>query len=564
MKEAHVKPLIGIIGGRGRFGGWFRGFFESYGLKVIVADKKTKLTQKELAKQADITVVCVPISETVKVIRAVRDMVRNDALLCDFTSIKEAPLKEMMKTKSKCGVLGIHPLFGPLSSSLKNQAVIFCRGRDNHWSGFLKKFFEESGSKVLFLDPGDHDYRMAVIQALTHFINIVFIKTIQKQKVKSLNIYSSPVFRLQSILAARIFGGKPKLYADIELENPYFKKIIDDYFREAKKIIGFIKRKDKKNFVKNFKEAAFFMKSFIPVAESRVAELVSLVDRQPVEIKQTKGAIALKKKQEISYLGPEGTFSHQTALRIFGGHQRCIPAATITQVFDAVMNEEADFGVVPFENSTEGLIQETLDNLARYPLKVVGSYHLPIHLFLLGRTEDFRNIKMIKSHAQPIAQSKNWIGRNFPNIPVEIESSSTKAILSTTDPTVAFIAGSEAAKRYHLRILAENIEDKKTNITQFYVLAKKDSPKLQKALHATRTLLLLAVYDRAGVLRDILNHFANRRLNLSKLHSKISEGEGWDYYFLLEVEAMTNDKKLKETLKNIKEYCSVVRILGVT
>ncbi len=307
------------------------------------------------------------------------------------------------------------------------------------------------------------------------------------------------------------------------------------------------------------------MKNFIPIAQSKTIELISLMDRQPIEIKQNLKPIKLKKSNKrIAFLGPKGTFSHQAVLDIFSKNSRQVPCSTITQVFEKVFNGDAIFGVAPFENSTEGMVQETLDNLVRYQLRIVGSYNLPIHLCLLGRTNNLQKIKVIKSHSQPIAQCRNWLSKNFPNVLLETESSSIKAILSTKDPSVAFIASKQAAKKYGLKILAENIEDKKTNITNFYVLAKSPATQLSKKLKAQKTLLLLAVYDRPGVLRDILSQFADRKLNLSKLHSKVSDAEGWDYYFFLEIESLPKNKKLKEALEETKQYCSIIRVLGST
>lgn len=560
------NPLIGIIGGNGRFGSWFKGFFESKGLRVLISSRKTKLTPKEMAKMCDIVIVCVSIPETVRVIREIRNCVRPDALLCDFTSIKSQPLKEMLKAKSNCGVTGMHPLFGPLVASLSKQIIVFCSGRDNCWTKFLKKLFEDSGAAVVFADPEKHDEQMAIVQALTHFINIAFSRAVQKNKnMKLLNLFSTPVFRLQSILAGRVLGGNPELYADIEMENIFFKKIAKNFLKEAKNFIGYVERKDKNKFIRDFQEAAFFMRNFIPIAQAKAVELITLMDKQPIELKRTQGLIKFNRneKSRVAFLGPEGTFSHEAEKSIFSKGVE-VPCSTITGVFDAVMNENVSFGVVPIENSKEGIIQETMDNLIKYPLEIIGSRNIPIHINLMARTKDIGKIKMIKSHAQPIAQSHDWLNKNLPGVKFNAESSSTKAILSTKNREVAFLGSSEAARQYKLHILAKNIEDKKNNITQFYVIAKKDSPQLSKILKTTRTLVLFAVYDRPGVLRDILNHFADYKLNLTKLHSRISEGEGWDYYFFVEVEGLPTDEGLREVLKDIKKHCSIVRVLGTT
>lgn len=556
------NPIIGIIGGTGRFGGWFKGFFEERGFKVLISSRKTELTVRELAGKSDIVIVSVPIAETKKIIREIKDHVRPDALLCDFTSVKVMPMREMMKSKSGSGALGIHPLFGPLVPSLKSQIITFCIGRENHWIKFLQNVFEENGAKVVFTDPENHDNQMAIVQALTHFINIVFAKTIQDQKFDVSNVYSTSVFRLQSILVGRVLGGNPDLYADLEMENPAFTRIVKQFLKEAQKFTHYVEKKDRKKFVNDFKKAANFMENFIPIAQARAVEVISVMDKQPVELKKISGKINFLGNNKVAYLGPEGTFSNQAVVNIFPKNSMLLPAPTISRVFEMIDGEGVDFGVVPIENSTEGLVQEALDNLIKYPLRIVGSYNLPIHLCLLGRTDDVSKIRAIKSHAQPIAQSRIWLSENFPNARLEAESSSVKAILSTHDEDVAFIASREAAKKYGLKILVENIEDKKTNTTQFYVLAKKESPELSKALKAKKTVVVLAVYDRLGVLRDVLNYFADKKINLLKLHSKRTEIEGWDYYFFLEVESLPENTDLISALSGIKKYCSIVRILG--
>lgn len=562
--ERNSNPIIGIIGGNGRFGSWFKGLFESSGLEVIVASRTTKITPKQLVEQSDIVIVCVSLTDTISVIRQVRDYVKEGALLCDFTSIKEAPLKEMLKTKSLCGVTGIHPLFGPLVPNLKGQTIVFCSGRDNNWTTFLKKFFEEQGARVVFSAAREHDHQMAIVQALTHFTNIVFARTVQKQKGEVLHEYTTPVFRLQSILAGRILGGSGDLSADLIMENPAFKKVLGDYEQLFRVAATMVREKDKSSFVRVFNATASSMKVFISVAQKKSVELFSSLDRQVVVFKQAKYITSLKDDTKIAYLGPEGTFSHKAVQHIFSRKYTELPCATISDIFEKVMKGEALLGVVPVENSIGGIIQETIDNIITHPLSIVGSYKMPIHLCLLSRTEDRSAIRIIRSHSQPISQAKDWLNKNFPDATLETESSSVKAILSTYDPEVAFIADKEAAKKYGLKIIAENIEDKKNNVTQFYIVSRGEIPKVSKTLNSKGTLLLLAVYDRPEILKDILSVLADQRLNLSKLHSKASEIEGWDYYFILEIEALPDDKRLQESLKDIKRYCSIVRVLGVT
>lgn len=248
-----TTPIIGIVGGNSPFGQWFKTFFENCGYVCLIADKKTTLTPRDLAQKADIVIISVPIRETLTVIKDIRDSVKEESLLCDFTSLKTKSLKEMLKRKGG-GVLGIHPLFGPLTPSMKNQNIVFCPGRNNKWVKILKELFENRGAKVTILTAKEHDRQMAIVQALPHFTNIVFSKVLQKQKIsKSI---STPVFELQNAIVKKILNGKASLYADISIDNQYSPRILKQFIKEASSLSRYILAKKKKEFEKEFKNIA--------------------------------------------------------------------------------------------------------------------------------------------------------------------------------------------------------------------------------------------------------------------------------------------------------------------
>lgn len=562
------KPNILIIGGRGKFGSWFVRFFEKEGLIVTVTgrDEEIPVLQKKVSR-ADIVIISVSISNTAKVITEVRDYVHSQALLCDFTSLKTFPVKEMLKTKSSCGVVGIHPMFGPLVTSLKDQVIVFCSERENHWSRFLKDLFKNNGAKILESTPVEHDKKMAIIQAFTHFLNILFGNIIKGQNTEKLNAYSSPVFRLQNILSARILGGKANLYADMAIYNPYFRQILNKFNLSFKKLEQAIKNKDLKTYEKIYNEAAKAIKQSIPIAQATSTELMRVIDRQFISINSSEKISKLKqvKSQTVHLLGPEGTFSHQAAKKLFSQETKIIFDNTIKEVFAGVLDGPiGTIGLVPIENSTQGIVQETLDSFTKFPVVTLGSFKMPIHLCLLGNTKERSEIKIIKSHPQPLAQSRNWIQDNFPEALIETTSSSAKAMLETKDPMVAFIGSAEAAKKYNLTILAENIEDKKNNTTEFYIIAKTKNPLLSKELEASKTALIVVVHDRPGVLRDILDAFSKRKLTLTKLHSKASDLENYSYYFYLEAEGLAEQNEdMNQAIKEIGSYCYIIQILGI-
>lgn len=544
-------------------GEWFRAFFNGLGYDVLISDVDTKLTNVELAKKADIVIVSVPIKETVKVIKEVRGFVRKDGLLCDITSLKSKPVQEMAKARS--GALGMHPLFGHLTQSLEGQKIVFCIIRTNKWVDFLRDVFTKNKAGIIEISPKDHDFQMAMVQALTHFTNINLARTFYVQKFTPDPSFLTPVFRLQSLIIGRVLGQDPKLYADIEIENPYFKKVLACFEKQIKDLAEDVKNKRTSEFVKKFIRSSLFLEDFIKVAQSKSTQALRLVDQQPIKIKKPTQLPSLKQEGiRVGFLGPEGTFSHQAALKIFPQTNQLTSFNAVRDIFEAVNNQEVDFGVVPAENTLAGVVPEAIDSLIEYPLKVTGAFEFEIHHCLLGKAKNKKDLKVIKSHKQALSQCRDWLQSNLPNVRLEPATSTTSAIKETKSLSVGFIASQAAAVAYGLNVLARNIEDTKDNVTKFYLISSGIVPEIQQKLGKEKTLLLLAVYNRPGILRDILNPFADNKLDLSSLHSVPSRLQPWDYFFFLEVRAPYNSGKLAKVLKEIEKYCTVIRKLGVS
>ena len=561
-KKLKNKPIIGIIGGQGKMGNWFKNFFEGLRYKVLISDLNTKLSNVELTKKADIVIISVPIKETVKIIQEVRNWVRKDALLCDITSLKVEQVKAMKKEKS--GALGIHPLFGHSAQTLEGQNIIFCKIKDNHWVNFLRKIFIDHGAEVTEVSPKEHDLQMAVIQALTYFINISLARTFHSQKVIPKSLFLTPVFKLQSLVIGRILGQNPKLCADIEIENPYFKKVLANFNKETKSLTKDIENKNFKNFIKKFEQVSLYLEEFTKVAQIKSTEVLRMIDRQPIRAAARRRKIDFKKKLKIGFLGPKGTFSHQAAIKILSEKNTFVSLPTIKQVFEKINDRELDLGVVPVENTIGGIVSETINSLINYPLKVNGSFDINIHHFLLSPLKNKRDIKIIKSHAQALDQCKSWLEKNLSKAKLETAPSTISPILERTDKNIGFICSEIAAKIYNLNILARNIEENKDNFTKFYLISSNIDKKLQKQLKAEKTLILLAVYNRIGILRDILNVFAKENLNLTALHSIPSRVKPWDYLFFIEIQAPFCCLKIKKALRAIQKYCPIIKPLGAS
>lgn len=257
------KPLIGIIGGTGQMGQWFKKFFEKNGCKVLIASRKTNLKPEECAAKCDVVIISVPITSTVRVIKEVAPYVREDALLMDFTSLKKEQVEAMLKN-TNAAVIGAHPVFGPSVESIKNQTVVLCPARPKKWLPWIKNIFEKNGALVRITTPEKHDKMMSIIQGVTHFSTICIAHALKQLGIdvsESLH-YTSPIYKLRMDMVGRLLNQDPELYADIQMLNPENKKAIEAYIRSTRELIGIIKRKDREEFIKFFKEGADFLGDF--------------------------------------------------------------------------------------------------------------------------------------------------------------------------------------------------------------------------------------------------------------------------------------------------------------
>ncbi len=256
------KPTIGIIGGNGKMGQWFKRFFEKSKFRVIISDLDTKLTNKGLVERSDAVLFSVPISKTVEVIESVLPFTRKEQTLMDLTSIKTPAVDTMLK--SDCEVLGMHPMFGPMTCSIKGQTLILCKARERNRTGVIETLFKTAGAKIKVSTPEKHDKMMSIIQGLNHFTSIVLGHSIMKLGLdidESLE-YTSPIYKLRMDMVGRILEQDPKMYAEIEMENPHTTgtlKVLSESSEELRKLI---EKKDCAGFVKYFESSAEHLGDF--------------------------------------------------------------------------------------------------------------------------------------------------------------------------------------------------------------------------------------------------------------------------------------------------------------
>jgi len=266
-----------------------------------------------------------------------------------------------------------------------------------------------------------------------------------------------------------------------------------------------------------------------------------------------------QEKPKVAFLGPEATFSHIAAQHYFGVSAHFIPVETIIDVFEEVSSERAHFGVVPIENSIEGVVATTLDAIYEYGLKVCGEIYEPISHHLMNQTGKLEDIKKILSHPQAIAQCRKWLRKKLPSVPVEtVSSTALAAKWAAVDESVGAIASLMAAKLYHLQIVAKNIEDIRGNSTRFWIIGKMEVPPTGN----DKTSLIFSVADKPGALYEVLKGFAERKINLTKIESRPSKDEPWKYIFFLDCEGHIKDPLVSECIADIQRYCLQVVWLG--
>jgi len=269
-------------------------------------------------------------------------------------------------------------------------------------------------------------------------------------------------------------------------------------------------------------------------------------------------ALALEKTMTIAYLGPEATFTHQAAIHRFGSSLNYWPQKTITDVFTEVAKNRADYGVVPIENSTEGVVTHTLDMFVDSDLKIVAQIVMPIQHCLLSRSRRDHIVKLYL-HPQTLAQCRIWLHRNFPQAEIlETSSNARSAELAAKDRRAGAIAGTLAAEKYRLRVLEYDIQDNSANATRFLMLGRKCPPPTGR----DRTSIMFSIADKVGALHRALAPFSRYRLNMTKIESRPSKRRAWEYFFFVDCDGHAADRKVARAITQLQEHCSFVKVLG--
>jgi len=305
---------------------------------------------------------------------------------------------------------------------------------------------------------------------------------------------------------------------------------------------------------------------YAPHRERAVLQRLCQLNRGPMTDDQLRAvyreimssALALEKSMAIAYLGPEATFTHQAAIRRFGSSLRYSAQKTIADVFTEVSKNRADYGVVPVENSTEGVVTHTLDMFVDSDLKIVSQIVLRVQQCLLCNSSRAR-IRKLFAHPQSLAQCRGWVQNYLPRVEiVETSSNARSAELASREKDSAAIAGVLAAEKYNLRVVEHDIQDNAANATRFLVLGRQCSPPTGH----DRTSLMISILDKVGALHHAIAAFRRNRINMTKIESRPSKRRAWEYFFFIDCDGHVHDRKVAKAIAQLEQECSYVKVLG--
>ncbi len=293
------------------------------------------------------------------------------------------------------------------------------------------------------------------------------------------------------------------------------------------------------------------LKSDVPVPEDALRAIFGEV---------LSASRALQRDLRVAYLGPEGTYSELAARRHFGSRAEFVPVSTIASIFDAVEKRQVELGVVPFENSTEGIVGQAIDAFVESPLHIVGERQLDIRHALLGHKEGIEPVRRVLAHPQALAQCRLWLEDNLPQAELrEVSSNAAAARQAARNKTSAAIASVEAAERYGLEVLKEGIQDLARNVTRFVIVGAEDQVAPESG---GKISILFSVRNEVGVLAKILAPLARAEVDVLKIESRPKRGHLWDYIFFMDLCGDLEDRAVARAVAAIRKHCVWLKVLG--
>ncbi|MDQ2780565.1 MAG: prephenate dehydratase [Pseudomonadota bacterium] len=272
---------------------------------------------------------------------------------------------------------------------------------------------------------------------------------------------------------------------------------------------------------------------------------------------------SLETPTRVAFLGPAGTFSEQAALGFFGASLTAVPCVSIDEVFRSTSAGAADFGVVPVENSTEGVVARSLDLFLHTPLFIIGETSLAVRHNLLRREVGKEGVRAVLAHPQALAQCHAWLGTHLPQVERRpVASNAEGARLAAQDATLAAIASERAAGEYGLHVVAPAIQDDAHNRTRFAIVADPKAQPMPAASGHDCTSLVVSVTNRPGAVHDMLVPLKTHRVSMSRFESRPARSGQWEYYFYIDIEGHPETPSVAAALAELRTACAFFKILG--
>lgn len=520
---------ICIIGGRGQMGRLFEKIFLSKGHSVVIQGRGTYDKLSEDVKACDIVIVSVPLDKAANVISDVAEVISDDKLVVDFSSIMKPNLKSMKKLK--CQSAFVHPLFGANISSLKNLNTVvvpLIKGGKLDW---LVEFLKEEDVNVNFSTVEEHDGAMAVAIGLNHFNNLAYAKTLSHHNVKG--EFNTISFGIKKKLIARLLESESHVSANIAFMNEGVIKIIEEHKKDIDELYEIIKNKDKKGFEELF---------------GQVAKKLATKDSRKLKV---KNPVRNWDKNATAVLGPHGSFTDAAC-----SDEKKIYVDTITEVLSAVKDGNVKYGVVPIENSVEGTVNEALDGINYMGLCIVKAIVKPIHHCCAGLGGE---VDIVMSHPQALGQCSKFIAKEFPNAKIVHTLSTAEAFQRIKEKQLrgcVAIGPSIAANVYGLPVLYENVEDSVNNKTKFVIVSK------EIAEGNVTSIVVKPFHEKQGILFNLMKFFDEGKINLTKIESRPVRDELGKYIFYIDFDGNANNNAVQKVLANIMQHVGSVKILG--
>ncbi len=609
-----MKILIYGVGGMGRF---FKEFFKVRGYYVKGYDviKERSDVGIDNISEFDVIFVCVPMECMKEALEVLKIYANDKALLVDISTVKSDVIPYF--EESGFDYMSIHPMFGPKSDiGLSNIIVVHRSGRVEE--DRILEEFKKAGAIVSYLPKEKHDEVMAYVQGLSHFMLIAFADFL-REKGKEFLKYASPIYSVIYKLSSRIISQNWSMYYKIqknaerirrdflehlkglhermrderefeemfeELREFYVDRgestiVLDSYkatvdVNELNLVRGYIRALDslilrliERRVETGRKVAEMKRKRNEPVEitdleEIKIRDLLSNTNLNPILIHRIfDSVITLTKEEEyrvlginrkIAVLGPMGSFSEEMALKLVGSRLPLIYCSTTDEIIRAVERGKAEYGLVPIENSINGTVLQVLDSLLNSNVEVFGECELEIvHCLTAKREIPLRDVKVVYSHPQAIAQCIGFINNYLPHAEIRYTTSTSDAVKMLDESSVA-ITSEYAARLYRLCILRRGIQDVKNNYTRFYLIRRRGGRREGKI-----TAMFFGVEDRVGALKDVLEVFYRKNINMRKLESRPAKTGLGDYVFFVELEKALNEEDLKE----LREVTTFYKIVGV-